>query len=455
MQNSGVQRIVKQTRSLIGPHHRRCKVKCFTTKNAIEHVKDDNIRKREGRPKKIAFFGHFDSSNFGNESTLAAILYNLRCVYPDAEVTCICTGPEATVATHQIDAIPITETIVKWQTRNPFAKVVRKICVGVPSEFYRWAKGLMRLRSIDMLIIPGTGLLTDAYGLSHWGPYSVFKWSLLAKACRCKLLFVSVGAGPIYSALGRRFVKSALSLANFRSYRDKSTKQYLNGIGFDTPNDRIYPDLVFSLPETAIPNEDSRKTRRFVVGVGLMHYAGKYSDSRPSNEIYFAYLGNLVKVVSWLVAHEYEVRLLHGDLEDVPARQAFRDLLRERLSAQDEVHVIDEPVFSVENLLSQIAATDLVVATRFHNVLLALLCNKPVISISFHHKCESLMGAMGLSAYCVDFSDLKADILIDKFRDLERNASRLKPLINEKVGEFRRALNEQYKLIFNDRSQGS
>jgi polysaccharide pyruvyl transferase WcaK-like protein len=184
-----------------------------------------------------------------------------------------------------------------------------------------------------------------------------------------------------------------------------------------------------------------------------MHYAGKYSGSRPSDEIYFAYLENLVKVVSWLVAHEYEVRLLHGDLVDLPARQAFRDLLRERLSAQDEGLIIDEPVCSVENLLLQIAATDFVVATRFHNLLLALLCNKPVISISFHHKCESLMGAMGLSAYCVDFSDWKADILIDKFRDLERNASRLKPLIAEKVVEFRRALNEQYKLIFNDCGQ--
>jgi hypothetical protein len=63
------------------------------------------------------------------------------------------------------------------------------------------------------------------------------------------------------------------------------------------------------------------------------------------------------------------------------------------------------------------------------------------------------MGAMGLSAYCVDLNDWKADILIDKFHDLERNASRLKPLIAEKVVEFRRALNEQYKLIFNDRSR--
>ena len=124
-------------------------------------------------------------------------------------------------------------------------------------------------------------------------------------------------------------------------------------------------------------------------------------------------------VVRWLLAHEYDVRLLIGDLGDTPATQEFRALLRERLSVCDQWHIIDEPICSVENLLSQIVATDIVVATRFHNVLLALLCDKPVISISFHHKCESLMSAMGLAEYCLDINDLKADKLIEKICDLE------------------------------------
>ena len=107
--------------------------------------------------------------------------------------------------------------------------------------------------------------------------------------------------------------------------------------------------------------------------------------------------------------------------------KSSEDLLRERLSECDEARIIDEPICSVEDLLSQIAATDIVVATRFHNVLLALLCDKPVISISFHHKCDSLMSAMGLSEYCLDINDLKADQLIEKFCDLENNADRIKP----------------------------
>src|SRR6202030_926509 len=115
-----------------------------------------------------------------------------------------------------------------------------------------------------------------------------------------------------------------------------------------------------------------------------------------------------------------------GDLGDMHTRQEFRDLLKERLSPGDEEHIIDEPIWSVDDLLSQIVATDIVVATRFHNVLLALLCNKPVISISFHHKCESLMSQLGLDKYCHDINHMNVDELIEQFQDAEGNAEMLK-----------------------------
>jgi polysaccharide pyruvyl transferase WcaK-like protein len=150
----------------------------------------------------------------------------------------------------------------------------------------------------------------------------------------------------------------------------------------------------------------------------------------------------------WLLAQQNDVRLLIGDVADNDTKREFWDFLRERFSECEDGHIIDEPVYSVESLLSQIAETDIVVATRFHNVLLALLCNKPVIAISFHHKCESLMAAMGLSDYCLDIGTVKADALIEKFLDLKSNSDRLKPIIREKVEQFRQELDEQYKAIF-------
>jgi polysaccharide pyruvyl transferase WcaK-like protein len=409
------------------------------------------MRKHQTKPTKIFFFGHFDSTNFGNESTLAAILYQLRRYHPDAEVTCISTGPEATVATHHIEAIPVGERFVRsWVPRHPLTRALRRICVGLPGEAYQWIKGFIRLAPTDMLIVPGTGLLTDAFGLLGWGPYSLFKWSLIAKVCRCKLLLVSVGAGPISSGLGRWLVRSILSLADFRSYRDSSTKQYLAGIGFRADNDPIYPDLAFSLPKSVILHRDSTKGRRSVVGLGVMVHAQINSIAAPNNTTCSAYSDNLITFAKWLLAREYDVRLIIGDVPDLQARQEFRDLLNEHLSPADNERIIDEPICSVETLLSQIVATDIVVATRFHNVLLALLCDKPVICISFHHKCKSLMDVMGLSEYCLDINALQADRLIEKFCDLETKLDMIKPSIRAKAMEFRAALDVQYEYIFKD-----
>ena len=411
--------------------------------------KQRRLEHRKGSRKKICFFGHFGKFNSGNDGTLLAILYNLRRFLPEAAVTCICDRPEAVAATHKIKAIPISSTIVKlWNPRTRLARLLRRVFIGVPRELWRYVCAFKALKGMDMLIIPGTGLLTDAYGLQNWGPYSVFKWSLMGKLRGCKLLFVSVGAGPIYSSLGRHLVRSALSLADFRSYRDEPSMKYVEGIGLCAKHDRVYPDLVFSLPKSVMPHDEDRERRKRVVGLGLMEYAGRYSVANPSGEIYTAYLECLVIFVEWLLVNNYDIRLLIGDACDTPVIEEFESLLNRRLELFDEKRVINEPTLSVEQLLSQIAATDIVVATRFHNVLLALLLNKPVISISFHHKCASLMSEMGLSDYCHDINHMNADRLIEQFQDVERNAEKLKPVIRQKVEQSRKALDEQYNLIF-------
>jgi len=270
----------------------------------------------------------------------------------------------------------------------------------------------------------------------------------MAKLRRSKVLFVSVGAGPIYSVLGKHFIKAALSLADFRSYRDDSSMNYLKKIGFQTNSDRVYPDLVFSLPQAMIPNRGIRQVNRPVVGIGLMENQGKYSAEKPSNAIYQAYLENLVLLVKWLLGHGYDIRLLIGDAYDQPLTEEFKSLLTTRLAVFDDTCILHAPATSAEQLVAQLAGTDIVVATRFHNVLLALLLNKPVISISFHHKCASLMEEMGLSAYCHDINHMDAGRLIEQFQDLERNAGRLKPAIMQRVEQSRRALDEQYSVIF-------
>jgi hypothetical protein len=58
------------------------------------------------------------------------------------------------------------------------------------------------------------------------------------------------------------------------------------------------------------------------------------------------------------------------------------------------------------------------------------------------------MNQMGLSEYCQDINDLKADRLIEQFCQLEKNAGSLRPMIRQKAEGCRKALDDQYNLIF-------
>jgi len=411
----------------------------------VEH----EVTKGDKKLKRICLFGHFGSFNFGNESTLIAICFHLHRSLPEAKVVCACTGPETLVETQAIEAVPISRKILKrWDPRSPLTTSLRRLIMGLPSEFARSLDALRTLREADMLIVPGTGLLTDAYGLMGWGPYNLFKWVLIARMCRCKILFVSVGAGPVYSILGKYFVKSALALADFRSYRDNESLAYLERIGFDANGDRVYPDLAFSLPEAMLPRDGSKRGKRSIVGFGLMAYAGKYSVPEPRDLIYKQYLDSLVAFARWLLARDYDIKLIIGDVSDVSVAEEFKSRLKASSETYDEQRIVNQPAQSVEQLLSQIADADIVVATRFHNVLLALLLNKPVIAISFHHKCESLMNQLGLDKYCHDINQMDVSRLIEQFQDVERNAEKLKSGIKKRVEQSRAALDEQYALVF-------
>lgn len=304
------------------------------------------------------------------------------------------------------------------------------------------------MRDLDMLIIPGTGLLTDAYGLARWGPYNLFKWVLAAKLTRARVLFVSVGAGPLDGAAGRLLVKASLTLADYRSFRDHASRDYMRGVGFPAARDPLFPDLVFGLPQRLLPSPPERPApAERVVGLGLMVYAERYSTRDPDPATYAAYLATLAEFAAWLLDHGYRIRLLLGDNDTIVIRQ-FREALADHVDAADQMRIVQQPIGSVEDVLSEIAACDVVVATRFHNVLMAMMLNRPVIAISFHHKCSSLMQWMNQSEYCHEIHKIDTEQLIAQFEALERNREQVKATLGTRVRQARAQLGQQYDRLF-------
>jgi len=408
----------------------------------------------------ITFFGNFGTQNLGNECTLQAIIQNARRFSPGATVSCICTNPRATSIAHGIPAFGISHRYGEVVTagsgrrhRDPVSRLIRLLVVRLPREVGEWVTAFRILKGTRMLVMTGTGMLGD-FGIGPFDlHYEILKWAILARVRGCKLLFVSVGAGPIAHPLSRWIVKSALSLADYRSYRDEFSRRYLESIGFNSSQDRVCPDLAFSLATSEIlPSPDPhRGGNGRIVGLGLMEYYGQHHSPEEGERIYQRYVERTARFAAWLLEHGYAVRLLVGDLSyDKRVKGDVRRLLEQKGWACDGERVIDEPISSAEELYAQLARTDMVVATRFHNVLLALMLNRPVIALSYHEKMRSLMAGMGLADYCQDAALLDVPGLIEQFIRLERNAETLSASIKQKAEEYRAALDEQYGRIFGD-----
>jgi polysaccharide pyruvyl transferase WcaK-like protein len=309
-------------------------------------------------------------------------------------------------------------------------------------------KSLRVISRTNILIIAGTGIVSDYMtGPLGW-PYDIFKLSTLAALCGVKLVFLSVGVGPIQHPLSRWFLKRSLALANHRSYRDVASKQYLDGIGFNAECDSVFPDVVFGLsPDNLCPNLPDGQRR--VIGLGLKDYG---TSERQEPTTFEKYLDTMAEFVSWLLDHGYSVRLLIGDIEyDSPVIDEFVEMLKRKNIPTGAPRLMADPALTVQELLRHVAEAAVVVSPRYHNLVLALAQSKPIIALSDHAKLESLAVDFGLAQYHLSLRDLSLTDLIGRFEQMETDAERLKCHIAAKLERYRQALAAQSTMVVAER----
>ena len=404
-----------------------------------------------GRPK-IAFFGVFGVQNLGNECTLQAILHSARELLPGGQFYSICYQPDDTSQRHNLAAVSVQrgdfgEAV---QRRGGFSRLLRICFRRIPDELLNWLRAIRILRGTDLMIMTGTGMLTDYNGSAFSFPHDILLWAAAARLAGCKVRFVGVGVGPIYSRLSRYLIRNALALADYRSFRDEFSKNRIRKTGFNSDKDPVFPDLAFSLPPSIFPQRLGRTRQKPLVGLGVMEHRDLHIG-RPEEQdaAYSAYLEKMCDFVSWLIDHGYAIRILQGDSKHDPhVRSDLKGRLERRGVRYDQAGIIDEDCATVEELLPQLAEADFIVSPRFHNLLLGLMLNIPAISISYDPKNDALLESVGLGKYCQPITALDVKKLIDQFTDLEEHATEIKTIIRKVAAENRRRLEEEYDVVF-------
>lgn len=439
------------------------------------------IRDRDiSEVKKIALMGPWGYGNLGDASIQTAMIQNIHKYYPNAQIYGCSLFPKDTQERHGIPSF----TMCNWpsgnswwegdeknfitKNLNKFSKKIRGISnpsirklfipIRVPSEWVLEILALVRsfkiLRDFDAFIVSGGGQLDDVFNGAWVQPYALFLWGLLARLRRVNFMIVSVGAGPIEAPLSKFFVNQALTFANYRSYRDRKSKQYVEKVvNFHRQEDPIYPDLAHSLDlDRYQVLSKSRGEQRTIVGIAPIPH--KYAHTSPGligddTLTYVTYLNKLASFVIWLLQNQYAILFFTGeDGVDRPAIHDLRRTLEKSEVVYSEDQIIENPISTVDDLMLQLAETDLVVASRFHGVLLSQLLNKPVLALSFHDKIDSLMTDSGQTEYCLPIDDFEVEILKERFLALKENQTVIKEQLAKRTQQYREALDEQYDRLF-------
>lgn len=392
-------------------------------------------RKRSVAALSVGIFGGIGSGNIGNDASMEAVLSYIRSNEPDAILDVMCSGPEIASDRYGVAAVPMGW--YREQASGVAAIAMKALGRGIDSlRIASW------VRRHDVVIVPGAGILETTLPMRPWGfPYTIWVLCLSGKIFRTKIALVSVGANVIRQPLTRWLFVSAARLAFYRSYRDTLSHDAMRRQGIDSRSDHVYTDLVFGTP---VPHHDSGDAR--TVGIGVMDFYGTNDDRGQGDAIHNSYLENMKAFARWLIDRDYKIRLFVGDTngsDDTVVQEILADLRAYRPDL-DRTRAVAESVSTFADLMRAMSRTATVVATRYHNLICALMLAKPTLSVGYSEKNEALMADIGLAEYCQTVNSLDVDLLIRQFTDLEGRAAFVRNVITERNEAYKRLVDQQF-----------
>lgn len=426
--------------------------------------------------KKIAIFGHYGNNNYGDESIIEAIIDNIKQrSSKNVDISCFSINPKDSNLRHSVDAFPIRRISIQTasnagikkqsnlssshqpnnQPQMGLKKYIKRVKVivatvhlvgelisvtkQIPSEIVFLHKSYKNLKKYDLLIVTGSNQFMDSFGGVGGFPYTLFKWAILCKLARVKLVFASVGAGPIYSKLSMFLIRMAVLMGDYVSYRDDASKKMVESSWWPI-NGYVYPDIANSL-EFQADNYINREKR--IVGINPMPVHDNRYWYNTDQEKYKNYILKLSEFVEYLIENGHSVYFFNTMVKDLNVIDDILSLMPQEHKTKVRV----EKSTSVSQLMKTINMADLIVATRFHGTVLSLVAEKPIISLYYHIKSRDFIYKAGFGEYALDMDNFDAKELLIKFESMIQNLKIIKEKVVRTKIDYIKQLDEQYEKL--------
>jgi polysaccharide pyruvyl transferase WcaK-like protein len=426
-------------------------------------------------PTRIAFLSPSGGGNLGDAAIVDSLIHGIRRRVADADIVGFTGNPSDTLARHGVPAfnmrapfghdegpstqgdpsVPVAPTPAPAQARPGAVRLVRRALGAVPGARATWKTVVhlaadqryygpigQRLRSFDYVVVAGGGQFDALFGGSFRHPYALWRYGSMARRAGARYVILSVGTGTL-TLPSRTFVRWALSLADYASFRDERSRELVGDGARERP---VVPDLAYALPLEEAPTPPS--AGRVVVGISPMAYMDPRAWPKQDQARFQRHIDTLARLAVGAVRAGHEVVLF---VTDGPDREPLEELLaaaRSQLGPEERERVRVPGVSGVRQLMQVLAGIDLVVAARLHGVLLSHVAGRPVLGIAHERKVATLMKEMGHSAYCHDIDTFDPGRGLAQLEELAARRQELAATIRAVAGENRRRVEAQYDRIF-------
>ncbi|OGF64036.1 MAG: hypothetical protein A2Y62_15290 [Candidatus Fischerbacteria bacterium RBG_13_37_8] len=283
-------------------------------------------------------------------------------------------------------------------------------------------RSIKKFKEYDVAIFPGGGFLYD-YSLSAL--LSWYRRFLALNKIKVPIVLLGVGIGPLRTSMSRFLAGKILNLCKLVIVRDKMSYDVSKAVSPHSPGIQLGADLnIFFSRFAEFAVEKKSKSKRCVVmpRVWPYQYTRKYVDSTVQS---------FAKLIS--IARDY---FSLDSVEFVPMHRFDDAALCQKISSKIFVNNAVYKIRNFKDLLSPLSMTNMVIAMRYHGLLLSLLAHKPMVAIAYDEKITSLMNEFNRKENTIswdDFNNLNEEAIIKCFETVRKDKLKDVPdLIAEK-----------------------
>lgn len=299
---------------------------------------------------RVVLSGYYGFHNVGDEAILQAIITALQNENKDIKITVLSNDPDYTKETYHVNAVN------------------------------RWKLGdvMKAIREADGVISGGGSLLQDKTGMKSVPYYTGVM--MIARLLGKPFFVYAQGIGPLQQSFSQKLVKFAVSKAKYISVRDQESFDLLRKISIQNQIDLV-PDPVMGMVYKKGLNqswlEKEGITSPFIT-VAIREWSSEANFIAKTIEALDRCIETGQKVVF------------------VPMHGKHDDQISREWAAQMKGTVAIFPYdATIEEKISIIGDSTLLVGMRLHALIFAALANTPMIGLSYDPKIDSFINQVG------------------------------------------------------------